>query len=62
MKTIRQGGVDRERIFLTALLELYQDMPLLIPTKESNYVESYRRLGEVRRYSNKELKVSRESD
>ena len=35
-KTIRQGGVDRERIFLRALLELYQDMPLLIPTKESN--------------------------
>ena len=42
-------------------MELYQDMPLLIPTKESNDIESYRRLEEVRRYSNKELKVSRES-
>ena len=61
IKTIRQGGVDRERIFLRALLELYQDMPLLIPTKESNDKESYRRLEEVRRYSNKELKVGRES-
>ena len=60
MKTIRQGGVDCEQFFLRALLELYQDMPLLIPTKE--YVESYRRLGEARRYSNKELKVSRDSD
>ena len=56
-KTIRQGGVDRERIFLRALLELYQDMSLLIPTKESNDIESYRRLEEVRRYSNKEVKV-----
>ena len=56
IKTIRQGGVERERIFLRALLELYQDMPLLIPTKESNDVESYRRLEEVRRYSNKDLK------
>ena len=36
-------------------------MPLLIPTKESNVVESYRRLVEVRRYSNKELKVIRDS-
>ena len=53
--------VDRERIFLRVLLELYQDMPLLIPTKESKDIESYRRLEEVRRYSNKELKVSRES-
>ena len=61
IKTIRQGGVDCERNFLRALLELYQDMLLLIPTKESKDIESYRRLEEVRRYSNKELKVSRES-
>ena len=60
IKTIRQGGFDGERRFLRALLELYQDMPLAIPNKESNDMESYRRLEEVRRYSNKELKVSRE--
>ena len=36
-------------------------MQLLIPTKASNDIESYRRLDEVRRYSKKELKVSRES-
>ena len=35
-------------------------MPLLISTKESNDMESYRKLEEVRRYSNKELLVSRE--
>ena len=61
IKTIRQGGVDCERNFLRALLELYQDMPLAIPNRESNEMESYRRLEEVRRYFNKELKVSRES-
>ena len=60
VKTIRQGGVDGERNFLRALLELYQHMPLAIPNKESNDMESFRRLEEVRRYSNKELKVSRE--
>ena len=60
IKTIRQGGVDGERNFLRALLELYQDMPLAIPNKESNDIESYRRLEEVRTYFNKELKVSRE--
>ena len=39
IKAIRQGGVDREQIFPRPLLSLYQDMPLQIPTKESN--ESY---------------------
>ena len=60
IKTIRQGEVDCERNFLRALLELYQDMQLAISNKESNDMESYRRLEKVRRYSNKELKVSRE--
>ena len=60
IKTIRQGGVDSERNFMRALLELYQDMPLPIPNKVLNDMESYRRLEEVRRYSNKELKVCRE--
>ena len=57
IKTIRQGGIDCERNFLRALLELYQDMPLAIPNKESNDMGSYRRLEEVGRYSSKELKV-----
>ena len=59
-KTIRQGGFECERNFLRALLELHQDMPLAVLNKESNDMESYRRLEEVRRYSNNELKVSRE--
>ena len=36
-------------------------MPLQKPTKEAKDVESYRRLEEVRRYSNKELKLDSES-
>ena len=35
-------------------------MPLQIPTKESNDIESYRRLAELRIYSNKGFKVNRE--
>ena len=61
IKIIRQGGVECEQNFLRALLELYQDMLLPIPSKESNDMESYRRLEKVIRYSNKELKISRES-
>ena len=59
MKAIRQGGFNRERTLLRALLELYQDMPLQIATKESNDIESYRRMEEVRRCSNKDLKLNR---
>ena len=36
IKTIRQGGVDREQNFLREILELYQDIPLPIPNKEMN--------------------------
>ena len=61
IKAIQQGGFDRERNFLRALLELYKDRPLEKPTKEFNDIESYRRLEEVRRYYKKELKVTRES-
>ena len=61
VKTIRQGGVDRERNFLRALLELYHDMHLLVPKEESDDIKSYRMLEDVRGYSNKELKVSRKS-
>ena len=60
IKIIRQKGVDCERNFLRALLELYQGMPLTVPNRESNDMQSYRKLEEVRRYSNKELKVNRE--
>ena len=60
IKIIRQKGVECEMNFLRALLELYQDIPMIVPSKESNDMESYRKLEEVRRYSNKELKVSRE--
>ena len=59
VKIIRQKGVGCERNFLRALLELYQDMPLIVPNRESNDMESYRKLEEVRRY-NKELKVNRD--
>ena len=57
IKTIRRGGVDRERNFLRSLLEQYQDMPMPIPNKELNDLESYSRLEEVRKYSNKELQI-----
>ena len=53
VKTIRQRSMKREEVLLRALLELYQDMPLLIPTKELNDLDSYRRLEEVRRCSKK---------
>ena len=55
VKTIRQRSMKREEVLLRALLELYQDMPLQIPTKELNDMDSYRRLEEVRRCSNEAL-------
>ena len=60
VKAVRQNATKREEIRLRALLELYQDMPLRILLKELNDPDSYPRLEEVRRCSNKELTVTRE--
>ena len=60
VKTIRQRSMKREEVLLRALLDLYQDIPLRIPTKELNDLDSYRRLEEVRMCFKKELTVTRE--
>ena len=36
VKAIRQKSSKREEVLLRAFLEIYQDMPLQIPTKELN--------------------------
>ena len=59
-KTIRQRSLKREEVLLRALLERYQDMPLRIPAKGLNDLDSYKRLEEVKMCSNKELTVTRE--
>ena len=58
VKAIRQRGAKREEVLLRALLELYQDMPLRIPAKELNDLDSCRRLKEIRRCSDKELTIT----
>ena len=40
VKTIRQRSMKREEVLLRALLELYQDIPLQIPKKELNDMDS----------------------
>ena len=61
VKTIRQvWSMKREEVLLRALLDLYRDMPLHIPTRELSNLDSYRILEEVRRYYNKELTVTSE--
>ena len=44
VKTIRQRSMKREEVLLRALLELCQYVPLQIPTKVLNDMDSYRRL------------------
>ena len=60
LKATRQRLTKREEVLLRALLALYQDMPLRIQTKGFNDLDSYWRLEEVRRFSNKKLTATRE--
>ena len=62
IKTIRQGGVDAERNFLRALLELYQDMSLAIPNKDSNDMESYKESNDTAGRSEKVFQQRVESE
>ena len=59
-KAIRQREAKREEVLLRTFLELYQKMPLRIPAKELNDLNGYRKLEEVKKCSNKELKITRE--
>ena len=60
VKAVRQRGAKSEEVLLKALMELYQDIPIRFSAKELTEFNSYRNLEEIRKYSIKELKVTKE--
>ena len=61
VKMLREGDERVRALLLLALLDILQSKPMRVNMKEPVELEPMRKIGEIRRFSNKELRLSRES-
>ena len=60
-KMLRESDERARALFLLALLEMHQSKPMRVNMKESEELEPMRKIDEFRRFSNKELRLTKES-
>ena len=60
-KMLRESDERARALFLLALLEMHQSKPMRVNMKESEELEPMRKIDEIRRFSNKELRLTKES-
>ena len=60
-KMLREGDEQAKAFFLLALLDMHQSKPLRVNMKEPVELEHMRKIDEIRRFSNKELRLTKES-
>ena len=53
--------MNEQKLFLLALLDIYQSKPMRLNMKQPVELEQMKKLDEIRRFSNKELRLSKES-
>ena len=61
VKMLREGDERVKALFLLALLDIYQSKPMRVNMKEPVELEPMRKKDEIRRFSNKELRLTKES-
>ena len=61
VKMLREGDERPKALLLLALLDIYQSKPMRVNMKEPLELEPMKKLVEIRRFSNKELRLSKES-
>ena len=61
VKMLREGNERAEALLLLALLDMHQSKPMRVNMKEPEELEPMRRIDEIRRFSNKELRLTKES-
>ena len=61
VKMLREGDERAKASLLLALLDMHQSKPMRVNMKEPVEVESMRKIDEIRRFSNKELRLTKES-
>ena len=61
VKMLREGDERAKALFLLALLDMHQSKPMRVHMKEPEELEPMRKIDEIRRFSNKELRLTKES-
>ena len=61
VKMLREGNERAKALFLLALLDMHQSKPMRVNMKEPEELEPMRKIDEIRRFSNKELRLTKES-
>ena len=61
VKILREGVERAKALLLLALLDMHQSKPMRVNMKEPEELGPMRKIDEIRRFSNKELRLSKES-
>ena len=61
VKMLREGDERAKALLLLALLDMQQSKPMRVNTKEPEEFELMGKIDEIRRFSNKDLRLSKES-
>ena len=60
VEMLREGDERKRALLLRALLDMHQSKPMRSNMKEPGELEPMRKLDEIRRFSNKELRLTKE--
>ena len=61
VKMLREGDERPKALLLLALLDIHQSKPMRVNMKEPVELEPMKKIDKIRRFSNKEIKLSKES-
>ena len=61
VRMLREGDERAKALLLLALLDMHQSKPMRVNMKEPEELEPMRKIDEIRRFSNKELRLTKES-
>ena len=61
VKMLREGDERAKALLLLALLDVHQSKPMRVNMKEPVELETMRKIDEIRRFSKKELRLTKES-
>ena len=61
IKMLREGDEGAKALLLLALLDIHQSKPMRVNMKEPVELEPIKKIDEMRKYSNKEMKLAKES-
>ena len=61
VKMLKEGDERTKAMFLLAMLDMQQSKPMRVNMKEPEELEPMKKIDEIRRFSNKELRLTKES-